>query len=445
MNERDRQDQESISQINSEGGAVTQGDVNVGGNYTGRDSHQTTIINNYYGTENPDEKPADPWEQFNNLPLDQIPERGDLASVSFFRLRKNQTFVGRREELQTIAQFIKEGDKTVAIAATGLGGIGKSQLAAEFCHRYGRYFAGGVFWLSFDNETSARTSLLESASHLNPAWGQLDAPDQIKRVQGPDGWQANIPRLLVFDNLEDPQLLEQYQPTVGGCRVLLTSRYGDWERSGLNVEPLPLETLLRPESIALVQKLASRLTDEEAGEIAQELADFPLALHLAGCFLSHYSMETPKIYLEKLRESDLINELDHQADRIEKNRLNPTNHTWHVSRTFLRSYLKLLPEDNDSVYESNIKSISQKILYVLSLLTPNHPIPIDLLLNANNLKLIEEHFLDEYSIQDALSLLSKIGLVQTSNFENKQKLITIHTLLSQFARNKLENFQLISN
>lgn len=253
MSNRDQQHQQPNQQTD------IQGNVNTGQDFVAGDKH-VTLIHNNDGTQ----KPADPWEQFNNLPLDHIPERGDLASLSFFRLRKNQTFVGRRDELQTIAKLIKTGDKAVAIAATGLGGIGKSQLAAEFCQRYGRYFSGGVFWLNFDSPQSARTSLLESASHINPAWGQLDAPTQIKQVQGPEGWGANVPRLLVFDNLENTQLLEQYQPTLGGCRVLLTSRYGDWERSGQNVAPIKLETLPRPDSVQLLQTLAPRLTNDEA-------------------------------------------------------------------------------------------------------------------------------------------------------------------------------------
>ena len=29
-----------------------------------------------------------------------------------------------------------------------LAAVGKTQLRREFAHRYGRYFAGGVFWLS---------------------------------------------------------------------------------------------------------------------------------------------------------------------------------------------------------------------------------------------------------------------------------------------------------
>ena len=34
-----------------------------------------------------------------------------------------------------------------SVAVTGMGGMGKTQLAREFAYRYGRFFDGGVFWL----------------------------------------------------------------------------------------------------------------------------------------------------------------------------------------------------------------------------------------------------------------------------------------------------------
>jgi hypothetical protein len=62
----------------------------------------------------------------------------------------NRLFVGRADDLKALAQALKAGGSAVGqvAAATGMGGIGKTQLATEFAHRYGPFFAGGVFWVS---------------------------------------------------------------------------------------------------------------------------------------------------------------------------------------------------------------------------------------------------------------------------------------------------------
>jgi hypothetical protein len=79
---------------------------------------------------------------------------GLLPAGSRMELSTNPLFVGRADDLRALAKALK-GDQTVAItqvqtaAATGWGGVGKTQLAVEFAHRYGQYFAGGVFWLNF--------------------------------------------------------------------------------------------------------------------------------------------------------------------------------------------------------------------------------------------------------------------------------------------------------
>ena len=86
---------------------------------------------------------------------------------------RNPLFVGRVDDLRVIATALKVA-QTAAIgsveiaAASGLGGIGKTQLAIEFVHRYGRYFAGGVFWLSFAdaNAVPSEIAACGAAGHL---------------------------------------------------------------------------------------------------------------------------------------------------------------------------------------------------------------------------------------------------------------------------------------
>jgi hypothetical protein len=67
--------------------------------------------------------------------------------------------------------------------------MGKTQLASEFVHRYGSYFAGGVFWLSFaDAEAvpaeidACRTALGQEVplnmESLPPSTAPGDACDQ---------------------------------------------------------------------------------------------------------------------------------------------------------------------------------------------------------------------------------------------------------------------------
>src|SRR5262249_11166131 len=58
-------------------------------------------------------------------------------------LGRNDLFVGRSTDLQALAAALKGGPSVPTAVVTGVGGLGKTQLAAEFVYRYGRYFAGG--------------------------------------------------------------------------------------------------------------------------------------------------------------------------------------------------------------------------------------------------------------------------------------------------------------
>jgi hypothetical protein len=73
------------------------------------------------------------------LPLDTIPAPAPLTPASRLPYACNPHFVGREADLKWLARTLTGAGATAAIgqiaAATGLGGIGKTQLAAEFAHR----------------------------------------------------------------------------------------------------------------------------------------------------------------------------------------------------------------------------------------------------------------------------------------------------------------------
>lgn len=69
-----------------------------------------------------------------------------LPAGSYIPFPRNALFTGRESDLKTLAGILCEpGTSSGAIisqALTGMGGIGKTQLAVEFAYRYGHLFAG---------------------------------------------------------------------------------------------------------------------------------------------------------------------------------------------------------------------------------------------------------------------------------------------------------------
>jgi hypothetical protein len=279
------------------------------------------------------------------LPVDIIPPLAALPPQSRMPLSRNPLFVGRRQDLRWLAQALKGGHtvaigQTGTVATTGLGGMGKTQLASEFIHRYGQFFSGGVFWLSFADPKTVPAEIAAcggaGAMELRPNFGQLPLEDQLRLVRA--AWQEPIPRLLVFDNCEEPQLLAQWRPASGGCRILVTSRRAEWDPL-LGVQTLPLDVLQRHESVALLREHCPDADDETLEAIAAEVGDLPLALHLAGSYMARYRrVITPTQYLQQLQDPALL-----KHPSLKGLGLSPTGHAQNVYRTIALSYDQLDP------------------------------------------------------------------------------------------------------
>ena len=193
---------------------------------------------------------------------------------------------------------------------TGPEGVGKTQLAIDFAHRYGRFFAGGVFWLSFaiPEDVSLQVAACGGAGALDlrADFADLSLDDQLHLVLR--AWQEEVPRLLVFDDCEDEELLREWLPSSGGAHVLATSRRPAWD-AALKVATVPLAPLGREEAAALLRRLRPDVSPSAPAlrQIAEELEDLPLALRLAGGFLRRYrgslSLES---FLEQLRSREVV-------------------------------------------------------------------------------------------------------------------------------------------
>src|SRR5207247_1240611 len=115
-------------------------------------------------------------------------------------------------------------------------------------------FPGGVFWFNMSSPADAAVQIAESAGPRGlglPNYSELRNQDKINEVR--KSWTESTPRLLVFDNLEDPGLLDELGPVmgIGGYCLLITSRRGVWSVSR-GIIPIPLEPLDEATSIELL-------------------------------------------------------------------------------------------------------------------------------------------------------------------------------------------------
>jgi tetratricopeptide (TPR) repeat protein len=369
--------------------------------------------------------PDEALQRLDRLPLDEIPDAADLPPSSRMQLRRNPLFVGREEDLKAIAKNLKDG--RAAAITTGIGGVGKTQLTSEFAYRYGQFFAGGVFWLSFADPAGIDSEIAAcggaGALELYTDAAGLSQAEQVAKVYAE--WALPIPRLLIFDNCDDlpgttaEALLTQRMPRSGGCRVLVTSRRGQW-RKGLGIAALPLGVLSRAESIALLRSHRDDIGDDDADAIAVELGDLPLALSLAGGYLEAYRDEafgTPATYLANLRTQLLA----HRSMQGASAGPSLIGHELNVRATFALSYERL--DAADSVDALAIMALARA-----AHLAPGEPFPRELLLATLGDEIEDEEIAAQRG--DALGRLVVLGLLELA----EGSALRIHRLIAIFAQ-----------
>lgn len=239
-----------------------------------------------------------------------------LAPYWLVPLRRNPYFTGREEILETIHMQLGF-DQTVALtqssALHGLGGIGKTQIALEYAYRHALEYSA-VFWIGAETDEQIVASFLHIAETLQLP--ERENEDQQRIIAAVQRWlNTHSQWLLIWDNVEDLDILHRFLPCARSGAILITTRglaLGTLAR-GLDLLPMGhIESILfllrRAKVLALeainepVRQFAEQfpVSYQAAAELVETLGGLPLALDQAGAYLEETHCGLPA-YLDLFR------------------------------------------------------------------------------------------------------------------------------------------------
>jgi hypothetical protein len=163
---------------------------------------------------------------------------------------RNPNFTGRGELLLALRRQLAEGTASAVVQAQavhGLGGVGKSQLAVEYAHRYASHYEL-VWWLPAEQAATISGRLAVLARRLGLP--ELPSLEEQVGVLFDELGQRNR-WLLIYDNATQPSDLDGLRPPAGRGHLLITSRNPAWRGVAASVG---VGVLPRSQAVAFLQQ-----------------------------------------------------------------------------------------------------------------------------------------------------------------------------------------------
>ncbi|MGY4954376.1 tetratricopeptide repeat protein [Streptomyces nigrescens] len=230
----------------------------------------------------------------------------------------------RAEVLERLRASVAEEDGGQAFVLHGMGGCGKTAVAHAF-FQFATEVSGRVgLWVNASDRASLRSGMLAVAADRGATDGELLAARNGLRPGADLVWEhldrSAEPWLLVLDNADDPEILRDgswLRTSPGGIVVVTTRRAAARWWPGAELQHIGV--LPREDAARVLCDLAPQSgTLKQASAIADRLGRLPLALTLAGGFLSHQVLDpwTMDAYRRHLEEGERVELIDQGADLL---------------------------------------------------------------------------------------------------------------------------------
>ncbi|MET9848829.1 FxSxx-COOH system tetratricopeptide repeat protein [Streptomyces ossamyceticus] len=327
---------------------------------------------------------------------------------------RNATFTGRDLTLDKLRRRLSGGVSVVPPQPQvlfGLGGVGKTQVALEYAHRFMADY-DLVWWISAKHIDSVLSSLAELGSRLgvsrsdNMDAGSREAVRCLARGEGANRW------LLVFDNADKADELIPYFPKYSGGHIVITSRNEVWTQHG--AASLAVDVFLRRESIEHISLRAPGLCLEEADQVAEAVGDLPLAVEQAAAWLAETATPVEEYLRQLAEQSAYVLNLNQPPDY-------PTTvaATWNVSI--------------DRLKERSPASV--RLLQLCAFMAPE-PIPATLLYSRemqNELRKVDPSLQETLMMGRVIKEISRLALAKVEVSSS----IQVHRLVQAVIRSQL--------
>ena len=260
-------------------------------------------------------------------------------------------FIGRQAELESLAQALRNGAKPILLS--GLGGIGKTELASRFGQSYTK---GRVYLASFQN--SFRDTVTHSIAKGIPNLLEKKLPeDEVYHTVMAQLSQCLKDDILILDNVDRENgsyydLLDDTYNSLCGLdlRLILTTRF---EVAGA----IEIKQLSNQELYQIFRKHKVNISAEEMDALIQAVDGHTLTIDLmARTMTGTWKKVTADMLLTALQEKDLPNK-DYRRVPTDYNRTNRQERIYEHLRTVFNvagvpesarsvlCYATLLPQD----------------------------------------------------------------------------------------------------